>query len=523
MSHPKIIQGGMGIGISCWRLARAVSRLGQLGVVSGAALDVLLARRLQDGDLGGHVRHALERFPSRQMADRVWETYFVPGGKELHQPYKAVPMHSKKGARELVELCIVANFVEVFLAREGHDGPVGINYLEKVQLPHLPSLYGAMLGGVGYVLMGAGIPHKIPEVLDRFTRHEPAAYPLHVVGARESDDTMLRFDPHEYLDHDRSPLRRPFFIPIIASNTLATTLLKKSKGRVDGFIIEGPTAGGHNAPPRGKLRLNESGEPVYGERDHVDLDKIRELGLPFWVAGGWASPEKLREVLSLGGAGIQVGTAFALCEESGLEEEYKRRLVEKSMAGTCQVFTDPIASPAGFPFKVARLERTLSERDVYQERTRACDLGYLREAYRRADGTVGYRCPAEPIESYVLKGGSREDTDGRKCLCNALLANVGQAQIRKGGVRERPLITCGDALAEIKQFLPSGRSSYTARDVVERLLADESVPCTLTSSSFYPPNRDPLCLFGDPAPVLMDSEAPVVLCRPMLTDPVQSF
>ena len=43
---------------------------------------------------------------------------------------------------------MAANFVEVFLAREGHVHPVGINFLEKIQMPHLPSLYGAMLAGV---------------------------------------------------------------------------------------------------------------------------------------------------------------------------------------------------------------------------------------------------------------------------------------------------------------------------------------------------------------------------------------
>ena len=49
---PTIIQGGMGAGVSDWRLARAVSACGQLGVVSGTALDVIVARRLQAGDQG---------------------------------------------------------------------------------------------------------------------------------------------------------------------------------------------------------------------------------------------------------------------------------------------------------------------------------------------------------------------------------------------------------------------------------------------------------------------------------------
>jgi len=45
-AFPKIIQGGMGVAISNWKLARAVSRLGQLGVVSGTGIETILARRL---------------------------------------------------------------------------------------------------------------------------------------------------------------------------------------------------------------------------------------------------------------------------------------------------------------------------------------------------------------------------------------------------------------------------------------------------------------------------------------------
>ena len=44
---PRVIQGGMGIAVSSWRLASAVARAGQLGVVSGTALDLVLARRQQ--------------------------------------------------------------------------------------------------------------------------------------------------------------------------------------------------------------------------------------------------------------------------------------------------------------------------------------------------------------------------------------------------------------------------------------------------------------------------------------------
>jgi len=474
IDHPKIIQGGMGVAISNWNLARTVSKLGQLGIVSGVALEVLLIRRLQDGDVGGHIRRALESFPFRDMAERALDKYYIPGGKPKNKSYAPIPLHKQVGSKRLHELCILGNFVEVFLAREGHDGAVGINYLEKIQMPHLPSIYGAMLAGVAYVVMGAGIPTMIPGVLDGLSQHQPVKYGLNVVGSVPGDDTFARFDPRDYMESEHSPLIRPVFLPIIASNVLATTMLRRSNGRVDGFIIERPTAGGHNAPPRGSLQINKKGEPIYGERDEVDLARMRELGLPFWVAGGCASAENLRQVLAAGGNGIQVGTAFALCDDSGLADEYRRGLLRHAVAGTADVLTDRLASPTGFPFKVAQLENSLSEKDVYLARTRVCDLGYLREVYRKDDGKFGYRCASEPVDIYVSKGGEESATAGRKCICNSLVANAGYPQIQKGGYTERPLLTSGDDLLEIARFIPEGKTSYTARDVIEALLAEEA-------------------------------------------------
>ena len=163
-----IIQGGMGIAVSNWRLAQTVSALGQLGVVSGTAIDQVLARRLQEGDPGGHMRRALDAFPVPALAQAVWDEFYVPEGIAPLDTFKKIEMPTAEPSFEWQARVMVANFVEVFLAREGHDNPVGINFLEKLQTPHLPSIYGAMLAGVDYVLMGAGIPMKIPGVLDRF-------------------------------------------------------------------------------------------------------------------------------------------------------------------------------------------------------------------------------------------------------------------------------------------------------------------------------------------------------------------
>jgi nitronate monooxygenase len=306
-----------------------------------------------------------------------------------------------------------------------------------------------------------------------------------VTGAEEDDDTTMKFDPREFMECDLSPPRRPNFLAIVSSNTLATTMLKRANGAVNGFIIEEPTAGGHNAPPRGKLQLDEAGEPIYGGRDRVDLPKIRELGPPFWLAGGYGSPEKFREALAAGAAGVQVGTAFAYCAESGLREDYKQALLTKVISGDARVVTDSLSSPTGFPFKVAQLEGSLSEDEIYSARPRICDLGYLREAYKNTDGKIGYRCPGEPVSVYVSKGGEPENTVGRKCLCNSLMATIGHPQIRNGKYIERGLVTSGDDLTGITRFLPANRSTYSAADVVKEMMSifDERsslVGCGLT-------------------------------------------
>jgi nitronate monooxygenase len=473
MALPIIIQGGMGVGISTWPLSKAVAQLGQLGVVSGTGLSRVLSSRLEDGDLAGHMRRALSHFALPEIVESILDRYYIPGGRAPDAPYHSPPAYTLHPSRHLDQLTTLANYVEVMLAKEGHTGLVGLNLLEKVQMPTLASLYGAMLAGVDYVLMGAGIPTQIAGALDRLANHQAVSYRLDARGATPEDNVRIHFDPQSLfpgLAKRVGPLKRPKFLPIIASVVLAQALLRSKEGGIDGFVIEGPTAGGHNAPPRGALKLNDRGEPIYGERDMVDSEKMKQFGLPFWLAGGYGHPEQVQSALDAGAAGVQVGSAFALCDESGMESALKQRLLQQVIERGAPVLTSAIVSPTGFPFKVAQLDGTLSDEALYRARRRVCDLGFLRVLFKKPDGGWGYRCPAEPVEDYLRKGGDVAETTGRTCLCNNLLATAGYPQRRRHGYVEPPLITAGDDLVSVGRIVRAGQRSYPAQDVIRYLL-----------------------------------------------------
>jgi NAD(P)H-dependent flavin oxidoreductase YrpB (nitropropane dioxygenase family) len=369
-------------------------------------------------------------------------------------------------SQEALELLVCANFAEVWLAKEGHNGLIGVNYLEKIQLGHLPSLYGAMLAGVAYILIGAGIPLRVPDVLDKLADHQPASYRVAVEGARAEDEHWVHFDPKSIIPNPTEPLVRPNFLPIVSSATLAEMLLSRSTATINGLVVEGYIAGGHNAPPRGKLKLSDTQEPVYGERDEIDIEKIRSLGAPFWLAGGYASPERIADAMAAGAAGVQVGSIFALAEESALLPDLRHEMIRRAFTGRLDIKTDAFASPSSFPFKVVSLPGTLAYAEVYRERARICDVNRLRRPYMRSDGSVGFRCPSEPIAQYMAKGGKEEDTDGKKCLCNALLADVGLAEHHANGYTEPPLVTLGQNLSFLPKIVQSADQTYTVADAL---------------------------------------------------------
>ncbi len=505
----RLIQGGMGVYVSNWRLARAVAmeRPGETaGTVSGTALDVVYVRLLQLGDPGGHVRRALSAFDAKfatHLGRKICERYFVEGGKAPDARFRSAPMQmvrSEDGKttfaapsdasaptrlkldEDVVELLIATGFAEVWLAKEGHDGRIFINFLNKIDLPLIYIMYGAMLAGVDGIIVGAGNPDGLPAIRSRLAGHEKVIRSMSVLYAGPGEQFTISFDPKEVAGgvFARMPLSRPAFLAIASLEELVKALADSTSEPPDGFIIEHHTAGGHNANPLGPMKKDGEGQPIYGERDEADLAIIRSVGIPFWLAGGYSSPARLQEALAAGAVGVQVGSTFALAEESGMKGEYRSAILQELRRGTddASLVKTTVFSPTGFSFKVAQLKETLSEDAIYAARRRTCDIGLLQQrGFSKPDEdgtrTLFLRCAAAPIEGYVGHRGIERNTDERRCLCNGLLASVGLGQVKKlsGEWTEEPaIVTLGNRLDGVRRLSRQGQTPYYVRDVVTDML-----------------------------------------------------
>lgn len=462
---PPIIQGGMGAAVSSWQLAKTVASTGNLGVVSGTALETVVIRRLQDGDAGGHMREALAHFPHQEIVEHILKTFYLPEGRG-GKPYRPLRRISIKAHAEHDALSAACNFAEVWLAKQAGTGKVGINFLEKLQTATPAALYGAMLAGVDAVLMGAGIPREIPQLITDFSKGLSGGLSIDSERPSGVDAPVLEFDPKEVFG-SAPELPRPAFLAIVTAEVLAGYLARNEVTRPDGFVVEHWAAGGHNAPPR-RLQDTESG---YGPLDEANISKIAAVGLPFWLAGGRATPESVADAVAQGAEGVQVGSLFALANESGLLPKYREQMLEAARHGNLRVRTDHLASPTGFPFKVVELPGTVGESETYEARPRLCDLGYLRSSHIDDAGKVTYRCAAEPDAPFKKKGGEDAELTGRICLCNGLMAAIGLGQERADGYKEAPLLTLGSTTGDVESMLKEFPQGWSAVDVVNRLMA----------------------------------------------------
>ncbi len=505
----QLIQGGMGVYVSNWRLAQAVAteRPGvTAGTVSGTALDVVYVRLLQLGDPGGHARRALAAFDnvySCGIGQKITDRYFIAGGKAPDARFKSAPMqilHAQSGVPaatgiagdpsnvplvlddDIIELLIATGFAEVWLAKEGHSGNIFINFLNKIEVPLMYVMYGAMLAGVDGVIVGAGNPDGLAARCSQLANHQAVTKNLSVLYQEAGEAFTITFDPQQIADgaFTKTPLKRPAFLAIVALEGLVQALAESASEAPDGFIIEHHTAGGHNANPVGPLHLDATGQPLYSALDDPNLAAIRNIGLPFWLAGGYGSHERLLAAQAAGAIGVQTGSVFALAEESGMRPDYRSAILKELRNGTddAALVRTTMFSPTGFSFKVVQLKHTLADQEVYASRQRVCDIGLLQQVGLSKPGedgvrTLFQRCAAAPVAGYVNKRGLERNTEDRRCLCNGLLACVGLGQVKQlhGEWQEEPaIVTLGNHLDGIRRLSRQGQAHYWVKDVVVDIL-----------------------------------------------------
>jgi NAD(P)H-dependent flavin oxidoreductase YrpB (nitropropane dioxygenase family) len=457
---PRLIQAGMGIHISSARLANETSRLGALGVVSGAALRHVVIEDVRAGE-----EEAIEiarTFPVALYVDELL-TFALGGARHTH----AVPVDtpdSRHKARPR-RLSAIAAYVEVMRAKRGHRGKVGINVMWKCTLTVLPTIYGAMLAGVDALLCGAGVPMELPDIVAKIRAGRDMEYlPLTGTG------TYARFAIAQ--DNTTSLLQAmqaPKLMPMLSNFAFAKRMLdvwqkEYSGARPFSFVLEHHAAGGHNAPPRNKSEFTE--------QDSIDsyFDKVLALGVPVYVAGAFkhgGTRAEFQEWTARGAYSLQVGSRFALCEESGMHPDLRQKIVEAVARGELEVTTSPAMSPTGYPIKHVSLLGTVSQMEVYEARPRVCNKMYLTQSHfaPQPDGSTKetYICPAMPPQQYERLGGDVADTKDRVCLCNGLLSTAGYYDDI-----EPPAVTLGESGRQVTQ-------QTTARAIVEDILTPQYV------------------------------------------------
>ena len=430
------------------------------------------------------MRQALAAFPIPAMALRVMKQYYIHGGKAADAAFRAVPRFTVTPPVALQELTVVGAFCEVWLAKQEHTGPVGINFLRKIEIPLPFGLLGAMLAGVDYVLIGAGQPGGDP-------RRDPRAVPGRGRRVRRArPGPALRRRPGRPCAAARpsssaTPVATcpcPGSWPSSRPLDLAAGLAGDPATRPFGFIVEGPSAGGHNAPaarpatgrrarPAGLRRARHRRPRRRSPRSACRSGWPARTAPPrAWPRPGPPAPRASRSA-----------PPSPTAQESGLADSLKRQVLAEVLAGTLDVRSDWRASPTGFPFRVIQLEGTVSDPEVAAARKAVCDLGALRTPYKKANGDIDYRCPAEPLADVHPQGRA-----GRRTPRAAVPVQRPARRGRPPPAASRRIHRAGDR--DLRRRLPGG-----ARPGLERIRRRARTPRARSWTTCAPdlPRSDP--------------------------------
>ncbi|HRF55782.1 MAG TPA: nitronate monooxygenase [Campylobacterales bacterium] len=194
------------------------------------------------------------------------------------------------------------------------DAPVGMNVLYAI------NDYGRVVrdsceAGADIIITGAGLPTNMPE----FTEGYP--------------DVAL--------------------VPIVSSAKALRILNKRWEGRYkrmpDAVIVEGPLSGGHQG-----VQFEDCYKEEYQLENLVPevIEEAKKWGnIPVIAAGGIWDVNDIRKFMSMGAAGVQMGTRFIGTYECDAPQVFKDILI-----GAKEEDIILIKSPVGYPARGVRTE-----------------------------------------------------------------------------------------------------------------------------------------------------------------------
>jgi nitronate monooxygenase len=222
-------------------------------------------------------------------------------------------------AKNPVQAHIRALKNEIQKAREMTSGILGVNIM--VALTNFADMVKTSIQeGIDIIFSGAGLPFDLPKYLT---------------------------------DESRTKL-----VPIISSARAAKIICKKWLSKFnylpDGFVVEGPLAGGHLG-----FKNEQLNDPAFKLENLVEevIEAVKpfeqEHGepIPIIAAGGIYTGEDICRFLKLGAAGVQLGTRFVATHECDADIKFKQAFID-SREEDIMV----IKSPVGMPGRALRNE-----------------------------------------------------------------------------------------------------------------------------------------------------------------------
>jgi len=213
---------------------------------------------------------------------------------------------------DYLEASIAGLKEEIRKAREKTKGVIGVNIM--VAMTNFADMVRtAIAEKADIIIAGAGLPLDMPSFL------------------KKDSTTKL--------------------VPIVSSARAAKIICEKWKANYDylpdAVIVEGPKAGGHLGFKEDQIRDSDySLEKLVPEivRELKPFEEKYEKKIPLIAAGGIYTGKDIRDIMSLGASGVQMGTRFVTTDECDASDDFKQSYINAS-----EKDIEIIQSPVGMP------------------------------------------------------------------------------------------------------------------------------------------------------------------------------